>query len=481
MPISRRRLVQGWLAVAAAGAAGCTVGAPDPSSPTGSAAATPSGRPAGPFPPGFAWGVATSAFQIEGSLDADGRTPSVWDTYSNEPGRIADGSTAGIACDHYRRWAGDLDLMRELGVTSYRFSIAWPRVLPNRGGRVNSRGLDFYERLVDGLLDRGIAPVATLFHWDLPQYLQDAGGWAVRDSAGWFTDYAEAVFGRLGDRVPSWVTINEPKIVVQLGYQRGLMAPGERDDRAAGRAMHHLNLAHGRAVEAFRAAGAPGRIGPCPTLMPCYPLDETVDAALVDRVDLAENRLYLDPLLRGGYPDELESLGAEFTDGLDSAVRSPDARVVAAPVDFIGVNYYSPSVIGPRGPAQPHPVSANGWQQVFPQGLHDLLVRLRDDYDDPELVVLENGVPDAVGEDPIEDTQRIAFHTGHLLAAREAISAGVRLTGYHAWSLLDNFEWAQGYTHRYGLVHVDFDTQQRTPKASARWYARTIAANAVAG
>jgi beta-glucosidase len=482
MGITRRLLLASCLAAAGGSAAGCS---PTPAaSVTGSASVDVSGSPAtratgGSFPPGFAWGVATSAFQIEGSQAADGRTPSIWDAYAGVPGHVADGSTAAVACDHYRRWEADLDLMKQLGIGSYRFSIAWPRVMPGKSGGVNGAGLGFYDRLVDGLVARGIIPVATLFHWDLPVYLQDAGGWENRDSAGWFVDYAEAVFAKLGDRVGSWATINETKIIAQLGYQQGTMAPGKHDPGASGRVMHHLNLAHGRAVQAFRASGARGEIGPCLAMAPCYPAGDSVAPEAVARVDLQENRLYLDPLPRGSYPDELEPLGSEFVRGLESAVRSDDAVVIAAKVDFVGVTYYSPAIIGSSGPVQRYPVAANGWQQIYPQGLKDLLVRIHRDYQAPNIVVLENGVPDAHGEDPINDSQRIEFLRGHLSAAQQAIAEGVRLTGYHVWSLLDNFEWAQGYTQRYGLVHVDFDSQQRTPKASAKWYAKVIAANAL--
>jgi len=475
MTISRRLL----LAACTATAAGCSA-VPSASS-TGSPGTDSSGSPApgGTFPEDFAWGVATSALQIEGSQTADGRTPSIWDAYTEVKGHIADASNAAVACDHYRRWESDLDLMHQLGIGSYRFSISWPRVMPRKSGRVNGAGLGFYDRLVDGLVARGITPVATLFHWDLPTYLQDAGGWENRDSADWFADYSEAVFARLGDRVGSWVTINETKIIVQLGYQRGTMAPGKQDARASGRVMHHLNLAHGRAVEAFRASGAPGQIGPCLAMAPCYAADESVAPEVVDQVDLQENRLYLDPLLRGGYPPGLDRLGGEFVRGLDSAVRSGDTAVIAARNDFVGVTYYSPAIIGSGGPVQRYPVAANGWQQIYPQGLHDLLVRIHRDYDAPTIVVLENGVPDAIGEDPINDSQRIEFLKGHLRSAQQAIKEGVGLAGYHVWSLLDNFEWAQGYTQRYGLTHVDFETQQRTPKTSARWYAKVIAANGV--
>ncbi len=477
MTISRRLL----LGTCVAAAAGCSA-APS-SSFTGPARPDASGSQAtatgGSFPKGFAWGVATSALQIEGSQGADGRTPSIWDAFAAVKGNIADASNPSVACDHYRRWESDLDLMHHVGVGSYRFSIAWPRVMPHKSGHVNGAGLGFYDRLVDGLLARDIAPVATLFHWDLPTYLNDAGGWENRDSTGWFADYAEAVFARLGDRVGSWVTINETKIIVQLGYQQGSMAPGKHDARASGRVMHHLNLAHGRAIEAFRASGASGKIGPCLAMTPCYPADDSVGGEVVDRIDLQEHRLYLDPLLRGGYPAGLDQLDVDFVRGLDSAIRSKDMTVIAARNDFVGVTYYSPTIIGSSGPVQRYPVAANGWQQIYPQGLHDLLVRLDRDYGAPVIVVLENGVPDAIGEDPINDGQRIAFIREHLRSAQQAINEGVRLTGYHVWSLLDNFEWAQGYTQRYGLVHVDFDSQQRTPKASAQWYSNVIAANAV--
>ena len=479
MSITRRSLLASSLCgVAGAAIAACST------TPARSVIASASGSAssAAPlvFPAGFAWGVATSAFQVEGSVAADGRTPSIWDAFTSVPGRITDGSTADVACDHYRRWESDLELMKQLGIRSYRFSISWPRVLPSRSGGVNAAGLGFYDRLVDGLLARGITPVATLFHWDLPVYLQQAGGWESRDSARWFADYAQTVFARLGDRVGSWATINETKIIAQMGYQQGTMAPGIRDQVASGKVVHHLNLAHGRAVQAFRASGARGRIGPCFALSPCYPADTSVPATTVDRIDLQENRLYLDPILRGSYPEHLDTLGSEFLQGLSGAVHAEDAAVIGEKVDFVGFTYYSPAVIGSSGPVQKYPVASSGWQQIYPQGLRDLLVRIHRDYQAPEIVVLENGLPDARGGDPLTDTQRIDFLRGHLAAAHEAIAEGVRLTGYHVWSLLDNFEWAQGYTQRFGLVRVDFDSQQRTPKASATWYAKVVAANALA-
>ncbi|HET7725004.1 MAG TPA: GH1 family beta-glucosidase [Propionibacteriaceae bacterium] len=480
MTIARRTLLGSCIAAASASAAGCS---PTPAASRPSADATTSGSTAAPrvFPSGFGWGVATSAFQIEGSPAADGRTPSIWDAFTAVQGRIADGSNASVACDHYRRWEADLDLMKKLGIRSYRFSISWPRVLPSRSAGVNPAGLGFYDRLVDGLVARGITPVATLFHWDLPVYLQQEGGWENRDSAGWFVDYAQKVFAKLGDRVGSWATINETKIIAQMGYQQGTMAPGLRDQTASGKVVHHLNLAHGRAVQAFRASGARGRIGPCFALSPCYPADPSVPPATVDHIDLQENRLYLDPILRGSYPDQLDTLDSQFVQGLFGAVRSEDAAVIGEKVDFAGFTYYSPAVIGSGGPVQRYPVASSGWQQIYPQGLKDLLVRLHRDYKAPEIVVLENGLPDARGGDPLTDSQRVDFLRGHLTAAHDAISEGVRLTGFHVWSLLDNFEWAQGYSQRFGLVRVDFDSQQRVPKASAAWYAGVIAANGITG
>jgi beta-glucosidase len=470
MAVGRRQIILAGLAGAVA--AGCTSASNAPApSPTPSGGAT--------FPQGFAWGVATSAYQVEGSVAAGGRTPSIWDTFAAS-GRIQDHSSGAVACDHYVRWRTDLDLMKELGVTSYRFSIAWPRIQPTRGATPNAEGLAFYSQLVDGLLSRGIAPVATLYHWDLPQYLEDAGGWESRDSAGWFADYAKVVFDALGDRVSSWVTINEAKIIVQGGYQQGFMAPGKRDQTASGQVLHHLNLAHGRAVQAFRASSAKGTVGPCLQLAPCYPADDSAAAKTATTLaDLTENRLYLDPLLTGAYPKDLDTLDPQFAAGIKGSVRPDDAAVIASKVDFVGVNYYSPVVMGPNGAQTRYPQAANGWQQIYPRGLADVLTRVHQDYGRPVQVVLENGVPDASGQDPLHDASRIDFLKQHLHAAAGAITGGVRLTGFHTWSLMDNFEWFAGYTQRYGLVRVDFDSQQRQKKDSAHWYADVIRTNTV--
>jgi beta-glucosidase len=370
--------------------------------------------------------------------------------------------------------------MHALGIGSYRFSIAWPRVMPEGRGQINQRGLDFYDRLVDGLLARGISPLATIYHWDLPQALQDRGGWENRDSAEWFADYAMVLFRALGDRVDGWLTINEAKIIAQQGYQYGRMAPGKTDARAAGVVVHHLNLAHGRAVTAFRAAEVKGGIGPCLQLAPCYPADQSEEAAAAARTaDVTENALYLDPLLKGRYQG-LSKLDSQLAAGLRAAVRNGDLTAVSAPVDFLGVNYYTPVVVDGHGQSlQRHPLSAAGWQQIYPRGLYDILTRIQRDYASPEVVITENGVPDDASDSslPISDHARLDFFDQHLRAVHQAIADGCRITGYHAWSLLDKFEWSAGYTQRWGFVRVDFDTLQRTPKASASWYSTVARSN----
>jgi beta-glucosidase len=460
------------MALTAAGiaVAGCRIGATATPSPSASGAPRDGTLV---FPEGFKWGVATSAYQIEGAVNADGRGRSIWDTFCDRAGMIADSGSGAVACDHYNRWETDLDLMHTLGIGSYRFSIAWPRVLPDGRGPINQRGLDFYDRLVDGLLARGISPLATIYHWDFPQALQDRGGWENRDSAEWFADYAMVLFRALGDRVDRWLTINEAKIIAQQGYQYGRMAPGKTDARAAGVVIHHLNLAHGRAVTAFRAAEVKGGIGPCLQLAPCYPADPNEEAVAAARTaDVMENALYLDPLLKGRYPG-LSKLDSQLAAGLRAAIRDGDLTAVSAPVDFLGVNYYTPVVVDRHGQSlQRHPLSAAGWQQIYPRGLYDTLTRIQREYASPEIVITENGVPDDASDSslPISDHARLDFFDQHLRAVHQAIADGCRITGYHAWSLLDNFEWSAGYTQRWGLVRVDFDTLQRTPKASASWY-----------
>ncbi|MBY8873857.1 beta-glucosidase [Micromonospora sp. PLK6-60] len=427
------------------------------------------------FPAEFRWGVSTSAYQIEGAASADGRGASVWDTFAHSPGRIADGSTGDVACDHYHRYAEDVALLAGLGVSAYRFSIAWPRVQPTGSGPANPAGLDFYDRLVDALLGVGVDPVATLFHWDLPQALEDAGGWLARDTAARFAEYADLVAARLGDRVKLWITLNEPFIHMSLGHGMGVHAPGRMLLFDAFPVAHHQLLGHGLAVSALRARSA----SPVAIANNYSPVrlaggtdaDRTAGAAY----DALHNRLFTDPLLGLGYPD---------APGLDlNVVRDGDLAVIAAPIDVLGVNYYNPTGIRAAEADSPlpfeivpldgYPRTAFDWP-VVPDGLRDLLVGLRDRYGDtlPPIQVTESGcayddTPDADGRVP--DPERIAYLDGHLRAVREAIDAGVDVTGYFVWSLLDNWEWAEGFTKRFGLVHVDFATQARTPKSSYAW------------
>jgi len=476
--ISRRTLLRGAAGSAALLAAGCTRD-PAPPAPTGSGSASALGLR---FPPSFVWGAATSAYQIEGAANEDGRGPSIWDTFSHAAGHTRNGDTGDVAADHYHHLESDLDLMRGLGLKSYRFSISWPRVLPGGTGRVNPKGVDFYRRLVDGLAERGIAAVATLFHWDLPQALQDRGGWENRDSAAWFADYAGVMYAALGDRVHTWLTLNEPKTVVDVGYRFGVHAPGLRDPGRAFVAAHHLLLAHGRAVQAFRAGGR-GRIGAAINLAPAYPDDDTDDAAkrATELADGYENRLYLDPILKGSYPaDVLDDLGAGAP--MRAAIRDGDLAVIGSKIDVLAVQYYNPVFVGASGSYETKlPTSEASWQQIYPQGFYDILTRIRRDYGDIPLIVTENGRPttDQVRDGQVDDPERIAFLRDHLAAAHRAIRAGVRLEAYHLWSLMDNFEWAEGYGQRWGIVYVDYPTQRRIEKSSAKWYRDVIAGNGI--
>jgi beta-glucosidase len=462
----RRRDV---LTLAAVGAvAGCARGGSAHQAPAAATAALP-------FPPGFGWGAATSAYQLEGAANEDGRGPSVWDVFSHQPGRIRNGDTGDVAADHYHRYVEDLDIMKDLGLTSYRFSISWSRVLPTGRGTVNPKGVDFYQRLVDGLLARGIAPVVTLFHWDTPQALQDLGGWESRDCAKWFADYAHTMFTALGDKVPTWLTINEPKTVVDVGYTAGIHAPGKQDRRLANVVGHHLLLGHGLAVQALRATSGNGRIGAALSLSPAYPADDT-DAArsATTTVDAEENRRWLDPLLRGRYPqDWLDSQAADAP--VRAAIKDGDLAVIGSRNDLLGVNYYGPThVTGTGARVMQHPTSQATWQEIYPDGLFDLLTRVKADYGDIPVSITENGM---ATENPLQDQDRVTFLRDHLTAAHRAIQAGVRLESYHLWSLMDNFEWAEGYSQRWGIIHVDYATQRRTHKASADWYKSVIARN----
>lgn len=437
------------------------------------------------FPPDFLWGAATSAYQIEGSPLADGAGPSIWHRFSHLPGKIANDDHGDIACDHYRRFADDIRLMRELGIAAYRFSISWSRVLPEGTGRVNQRGLDFYNRLVDVLLENHIKPMATLYHWDLPAALHDHGGWADPRSVGWFTEYAELMYKSLGDRIPMWCTINEPWVVMNEGYVDGRHAPGHRDPAEAAAVSKNLLLAHAAAVEAYRAIGR-GDIGLVVNLVPIYPASQSeADLAAAERLDAYLNRQFLDPVILGTTPPQLAQMSGSVW------ANWSDAELARAkqPLDFIGVNYYLRLVVKDDpscGPAcaqivpQPNrPITATNWE-IYPQGLTDTLCWIKDRYGDLPIYITENGAAfdDAASPNQIiDDPRRVQYLMAHLKAARDAIAAGANLRGYFVWSLLDNFEWQSGYAIRFGIVYVDFPTQRRLPKASARFFSNVIRSN----
>jgi beta-glucosidase len=442
------------------------------------------------FPEGFVWGVATSAYQIEGAVAEGGRGPSIWDTFSHTPGAVDNDDTGDVACDHYHRWREDLDLMVELGIASYRFSVAWPRVMPD-GRSVNQEGLDFYRRLVDGLLEHGIRPLMTLYHWDLPQALDVgyAGGWLSRDVPDRFVDYALVLGKELGDRVPAITTLNEPWCSAYLGYATGEHAPGRTEDALAYRAAHHLNLAHGRAVTALRAVLPPtADISVALNLLQVQAAsDRPEDVAAARHADLIANRVFLDPMFGGGYSDELRASTAGLTDW--SFVSPGDEAEIGVELDSLGLNFYNPSQVG-AGPGAPFPGTHRaffadipgprtvmGWP-IVPSGLTDLLLRVHRDTGLP-IRVTENGLgaQEVLENGAVHDADRIDYLRSHLTAVREAMRQGADVRGYYVWSLLDNFEWAWGYDKRFGLVHVDFADQRRTPKDSARWYAEVIARN----
>lgn len=441
------------------------------------------------FPAGFRWGVSTSAHQIEGGMELDGGGRSIWDTFAEVPGAIRGGDRGAPGCGHRERLAADVALMADMGVTSYRFSIAWPRVQPGGRGPANQRGLDFYRALLDALRAHDIEPVATLYHWDLPQELEDAGGWPVRETAERFAEYATLAATALGDGVARWTTINEPYCAAVLGYSAGIHAPGRRDPAAGAAAAHHLLLAHGLGVDALRAALPPGT--PVGITLNPYPVvavtDDERDLDAARRVDGIANRIWLEPLLRAAYPGDVLSDLAPL--GFDAHVRDGDLDVIARPIDAVGLNYYRrhhvrhqpdgarerPLWLGSYdvGLVEPDGPHTDGGWAVEPEGLREVLVAIAA-LDPPPLYVDENGAAydDAPGPDGrVDDQRRIAFLRDHLAAAHAALGDGVDLRGYFAWTLLDNFEWAEGYAHRFGLVHVDHATLVRTPKASAAWYA----------
>lgn len=449
------------------------------------------------FPKGFFFGTATASYQVEGAHDEDGRTPSIWDTLCRLPGRVAGGDTGDVACDHYHRYREDVALMRDLGVDSYRFSVAWPRVQPHGTGPANAKGLDFYERLVDELLAAGITPAATLYHWDLPQELEDRGGWRVRDTAERFAEYAGFVAERLGDRVGRWFTLNEPFCSAFVGYAAGIHAPAAKEGRGALAAAHHLLVGHGLAVRTLREAGAtqvgialnPERLLPA--------TDSAADLAALRRAETLHNEVWLAPLLAGRYPEDEAETWGDMADG--SYRGDGDLDIISAPLDFLGVNYYRPMTVAnaPYRDADPATRTATdirvaeimrddvrrtmmGWP-VVPESFADLLIDLKRRYPNlPPLVITENGSAedDTVAEDgQVHDNDRIEYLSSHLAALAAAMRAGVDVRGYYVWSLMDNFEWNSGYTKRFGLVRVDYDTLERLPKDSYRWYQGLIEAN----
>ena len=436
------------------------------------------------FPDTFLWGASTSAYQIEGSPLADGAGPSIWQRFAHSPGRTTNGDTGDIACDHYNRWRSDVTLMKELGLQAYRFSISWSRVFPEGTGRINEKGLDFYEHLVDALLDEGITPNATLFHWDLPAALDDRGGWLNRDVADWFGDYATAVFARLGDRVPMWATLNEPWVVTDGGYLHGALAPGHRNLYEAPIATHNLMRAHGRGVQAYRAESRKGQIGLVVNLEPKdAATDSREDRDAAQRGDAYMNRQYLDPVFLGKYPEEMTDIFGdawpEFSD--------EDMKLIGQKIDFLGINYYTRGVVRNDPLALPvriayvrqpeHAYTETGWE-VHPPSLTRTLTWVTERYGKLPLYITENGA--AIYDTPhvidgrVDDPIRVWYFREHIKAVHDAMEQGADVRGYFAWSLLDNYEWSLGFSKRFGIVHVNYDTQVRTPKASALFYREVI-------
>jgi len=456
------------------------------------------------FPKDFIWGAATSSYQIEGAVHQDGRGPSIWDDFCATPGKVANGDTGDVAIDHYNLMPKDLQIMTDLGLQAYRFSIAWPRIKPEGYGKTETRGLDFYDRLIDGLLERGIEPLPTLYHWDLPSALEAKGGWTNREVANWFEEYSAAVVERFADRVGRWATLNEPWVSAFLGYAAGIHAPGKTDPAAAFSAAHHLLLAHGKAVQVVRDLAPKAKVGIVLNMAPVYlvedaPADHPAHQSIILQ-DAMLNRWWMDSILKGSYPESLLSLGSMVT----NSIQGGDLAEISRPIDWIGVNYYQDSRSVPEDPkassattldstgggkmpgssgirpADPvGEVTDFGWSTT-PEGLKNLLVMLRDDYENlPEIFITENGCAydDPMVDGKIQDQRRIDYLNAHLVSVREAIKLGVKVSGYMVWSLFDNFEWAEGYRQRFGIIHVDFETQKRTLRESAKWYLEVIKSN----
>lgn len=449
------------------------------------------------FPPNFTWGAATSSYQIEGAWNADGKGESIWDRFAHTPGNVEKGDTGDVACDHYHRWHTDIRLMGEIGLKAYRFSMAWPRIFPSGSGELNHKGLDFYNRLVDALLEAGIQPFVTLYHWDLPQALQDREGWPARATAEAFVEYADAVSRTLGDRVKHWITHNEPEVVASQGYFTGRHAPGLRDLRASIRARHHLLLSHGWAVQTIRSNSPQAEVGITLNTAWIMPGSQSLaDREAARKRDGKLIRWFADPLYGRGYPADIvshyEALGA-LPEGLEF-IQTGDMKTIAVPTDFLGVNYYSREVMRSGVPDNatqqvfPAPKDDEHWTdmgwEVYPDGLSSMLARFYFNYQPPKLYVTENGAsysdgPGANGR--VSDERRRDYLQAHFTAAHRAIQAGVPLAGYFVWSLLDNFEWSYGYSQRFGIIWVDFQSQERVLKDSALWYRQVIARNGLDG
>lgn len=439
------------------------------------------------FPNDFLWGAATSSYQIEGAWNADGKGESIWDRFTHTTNRIRDGSTGDRACDHYHRYLEDVALMKELKLKAYRFSVSWPRIQPSGRGRPNREGLDFYAHLVDALLEAGITPMLTLYHWDLPQALEEKGGWTNRDMAGWFSDYAAAVARELGDRVPLWTTLNEPQIFTLAGYRIGFHPPGLRDPQAFLEAAHHANLAHGQAVKALRAEAGHPQIGTVLAIQSFHPATNSPDdlrAALV--MDGVWNRWFAEPVLLGRYPSDMLDLYSDLV----SPIREGDAALIFQPLDFVGLNIYTrtfvehdPGMPGLQARTSNRRVpgaeyTVKGWE-VYPAAMYEALMRFKEDWGDPPVYVTENGAAfeDRVTNGAVHDPDRTRYYQAYLAELHRAMEAGVKVKGYFAWSLLDNFEWTAGTSERFGLIYVDFQSLERIPKDSARWYHNLIEAN----
>lgn len=436
------------------------------------------------FPEGFLWGAATASYQIEGAWDEDGKGESIWDRFSHTPGKVQDGDTGDVACDHYHRWREDVTLIKSMGLNAYRFSVAWPRIFPAGRGEVNQAGIDFYSRLVDALLEAEIEPWVTLYHWDLPQALQEEGGWAARRVVDSFAEYTDIVTRALGDRVKNWITFNEPWVSAFVGYQDGYHAPGLTDQNAAVAAAHHLLLSHGRAVPVIRANSQNAYVGITLNLTPQVPASPSIpDRRLATWIDGYINRYFLDPLVGRGYPADIAAVYGKSMD----VVEPGDLDEIAVPIDFLGVNYYTRNITRDDSVEANLPVTIQpgdeitemDWE-VYPQGLYNILGRLHFDYGFPAIYITENGAAfvDNISPDgQVDDQQRLSYIKRHLEMIHKAIQIGGPVKGYFAWSLLDNFEWGFGYSKRFGIVYVDYQTQQRTLKSSAKWYRQVILDN----